>query len=106
MRAVGALSPDYESRATEHIPSMIEMIGVLIEKGHAYATEGHVLFSVPSMTDYGELSGRNREQQIDGARVEVAPYKRDAADLFYGNPPEVKRQAGKVHGGMGDRAGI
>ena len=59
MRAVGALSPDYEPRATEHIPSMIEMIGVLIEKGHAYAAEGHVLFSVPSMTDYGELSGRN-----------------------------------------------
>ena len=86
MRAVGALSPDYEPRATEHIPSMIEMIGVLIEKGHAYATEGHVLFSVPSMTDYGELSGRNREQQIDGARVEVAPYKRDAADFVLWKP--------------------
>ncbi len=86
MQAVGALSPDYEPRATEHIPSMIEMIGVLIEKGHAYAAEGHVLFSVPSMTDYGELSGRNREQQIDGARVEVAPYKRDAADFVLWKP--------------------
>jgi cysteinyl-tRNA synthetase len=86
MRAVGALSPDYEPRATEHIPSMIEMIGVLIEKGHAYAAEGHVLFSVPSMADYGELSGRNREQQIDGARVEVAPYKRDAADFVLWKP--------------------
>ena len=86
MRAVGALAPDYEPRATEHIPSMIEMIEVLIEKRHAYASEGHVLFSVPSMADYGELSGRNREQQIDGARVDVAPYKRDAADFVLWKP--------------------
>ena len=86
MREVGALPPDYEPRATEHIPSMIGMIEVLIEKGHAYAAEGHVLFSVPSMADYGELSGRNREQQIDGARVDVAPYKRDGADFVLWKP--------------------
>ncbi|MBW8728487.1 MAG: cysteine--tRNA ligase [Inquilinus limosus] len=81
MAALGALLPDIEPRATEHIPQMVEMIGTLVGKGHAYVAQGHVLFNVPSMPDYGQLSRRNRDEQIDGARVEVAPYKRDPADF-------------------------
>ena len=90
MRAVGALSPDYEPRATEHIPSMIEMIGVLIEKGHAYAADGHVLFDVNSCPDYGALSGRSVEDMIAGARVEVAPYKRDPMDFVLWKPSDAQ----------------
>jgi cysteinyl-tRNA synthetase len=65
---------------------MIGMIRRLLEGGHAYAAEGHVLFSVPSMAEYGRLSGRNREDMIAGARVEVAPYKRDPADFVLWKP--------------------
>ncbi|MGO1077275.1 cysteine--tRNA ligase [Inquilinus sp. CA228] len=86
MAALGALLPDVEPRATEHIPQMVEMIGTLVGNGHAYAAEGHVLFNVPSMPDYGQLSRRNRDEQIDGARVEVAPYKRDPADFVLWKP--------------------
>jgi len=81
MAALGALLPDVQPRATEHIPQMLAMIGTLIDRGHAYVAQGHVLFDVPSMPDYGQLSRRNREELIDGARVEVAPYKRDPADF-------------------------
>jgi cysteinyl-tRNA synthetase len=62
------------------------MIETLVAKGHAYAAEGHVLFSVPSFSDYGRLSRRSREEMIDGARVEVAPYKRDPADFVLWKP--------------------
>ena len=65
---------------------MIALIEKLIERGHAYAAEGHVLFTVPSMPDYGRLSGRNRDEQIAGARVDVAPYKRDPADFVLWKP--------------------
>ena len=65
---------------------MIALIATLIERGHAYAAEGHVLFSVPSMPAYGRLSGRNRDEQIAGARVDVAPYKRDPADFVLWKP--------------------
>ena len=65
---------------------MIALIATLIERGHAYAAEGHVLFSVPSMPTYGRLSGRNRDEQIAGARVDVAPYKRDPADFVLWKP--------------------
>ncbi|CAN0576232.1 unnamed protein product, partial [Laminaria digitata] len=74
---IGCLPPDVEPRATDHIPQMIALIEDLIAKGNAYAAEGHVLFNVPSMPDYGKLSGRNRDEMIAGARVEVAPYKQD-----------------------------
>ena len=74
MNALGALTPDVEPRATEHISQMIEMIENLMEKGNAYEKQAHVLFSVPSMPDYGQLSGRNRDDQIAGDRVDVAPY--------------------------------
>jgi len=88
MGALNALDPDVEPRATEHIDQMIEMISALIEKGHAYAAEGHVLFNVPSMNDYGRLSRRDREDMIAGARVEVAPYKKDAGDFVLWKPSD------------------
>ena len=81
-------APDKEPRATRHIAQMIAMIGQLIDKGFAYAAEGHVLFSVAKMGDYGKLSGRSLDEMIAGARVEVAPYKRDAADFVLWNPSE------------------
>jgi cysteinyl-tRNA synthetase len=86
MAALNALPPDIEPRATEHIDGMIKMISKLIEKGHAYEAEGHVLFDVNSMADYGKLSGRNRDDMIAGARVEVAPYKKDPADFVLWKP--------------------
>jgi cysteinyl-tRNA synthetase len=86
MKAIGALPPDHEPRATEHVAQMIAMTETLIAKGHAYAADGHVLFNVPSMAEYGALSRRNREEQIDGARVEVAPYKKDPADFVLWKP--------------------
>ncbi len=79
--ALGVLPPDVEPRATGHIPQMIRMIEKLIETGHAYVAEGHVLFHVPSMPEYGKLSRRDRRKMIAGARVEVAPYKKDPADF-------------------------
>ena len=88
MAAIGALTPDHEPRATEHVAQMIAMVETLIAKGHAYAADGHVLFNVPSMADYGDLSRRNRDEQIDGARVDVAPYKRDPADFVLWKPSE------------------
>jgi cysteinyl-tRNA synthetase len=86
MAALGALPPDIEPRATQHIPQMIAMIERLIAGGHAYAAEGHVLFRVGSDAEYGKLSGRTLEEMIAGARVEVAPYKRDAADFVLWKP--------------------
>ncbi len=86
MDALGALRPTIQPRATEHIPQMTAMIENLIAIGNAYEADGHVLFNVPSMDDYGRLSGRNRDEQIDGARVEVAPYKRDPADFVLWKP--------------------
>jgi len=84
--ALGCLPPDVEPRATEHIAPMIAMIETLLATGNAYAAEGHVLFSIKSMSDYGKLSRRDRDEMIAGARVEVAPYKRDAADFVLWKP--------------------
>ena len=86
MTALGVLTPDFEPRVTEHIPEIIEMVERLIALGHAYAVEGHVLFDVPSFTDYGALSGCNRDEMIAGARVERAPFKQDAADFVLWKP--------------------
>jgi len=86
MRRLGALPPDVEPRATEYVGQMISMIETLISRGHAYAAEGHVLFSVPSMSDYGRLSRRSRDELIAGARVDVAPYKKDPADFVLWKP--------------------
>lgn len=86
MAALGNLPPDVEPRATGHIAEMIAVIERLIERGHAYAAEGHVLFSVASDPDYGALSGRTPEELVAGARVEVAPYKRDPGDFVLWKP--------------------
>ncbi|HSV28377.1 MAG TPA: cysteine--tRNA ligase, partial [Candidatus Omnitrophota bacterium] len=83
---LNALPPTIEPRATAHIGQMIAMIEALIAKGHAYEAEGHVLFSVPSMSDYGALSRRSMDEMIAGARVEVAPYKKNAADFVLWKP--------------------
>jgi len=79
-------SPDIQPKATEYIPEMIELIEDLISKGHAYEKDGHVLFHVPSYENYGKLSKRNRDEQIAGSRVEVAPFKRDPADFVLWKP--------------------
>jgi cysteinyl-tRNA synthetase len=86
MRRLGALPPDHEPRATEYVAEMVALIQKLVDNGHAYAAEGHVLFSVPSMPDYGRLSRRTRDELIAGARVEVAPYKKDPADFVLWKP--------------------
>jgi cysteinyl-tRNA synthetase len=86
MDALGALRPTVEPRATGHIAEMLALIGRLLESGHAYAAEGHVLFHVPAMAEYGQLSRRNRDELVAGARVEVAPYKRDPADFVLWKP--------------------
>jgi cysteinyl-tRNA synthetase len=86
MGALGVAPPDIAPHATREIAPMVAMIERLIETGHAYEAEGHVLFSVPSDPDYGVLSRRDREQMIAGARVEVAPYKRDPADFVLWKP--------------------
>jgi cysteinyl-tRNA synthetase len=88
MRGLGVLPPDIEPRATHHIGPIIAMIERLIEAGYAYAAEAHVLFHVPAYEKYGELSGRIREDMIAGARVDVAPFKRDPADFVLWKPSD------------------
>ncbi|MFK7868322.1 MAG: cysteine--tRNA ligase, partial [Roseobacter sp.] len=86
MAAVGALEPNHMPRATQYITQMVTMTQELIDKGHAYAAEGHVLFSVESYAEYGALSGRSVDDMIAGARVEVAPYKRNPMDFVLWKP--------------------
>lgn len=86
MDDLGLLRPDIEPRATRHIGDMVAMIEALITKGFAYAAEGHVLFNVPAMADYGQLSRRSQDELIAGARVEVAPYKKSPADFVLWKP--------------------
>ncbi len=86
MAALNVLPPTLEPRATQHVPQMLAMIERLLASGAAYEAEGHVLFHVPSFPGYGALSKRSREEMIDGARVEVAPYKRDPADFVLWKP--------------------
>lgn len=104
MDALGALRPTIEPRATMHIAQMIAMIETLIARGHAYEAEGHVLFSVSDDEGYGSLSRRSRDDMIAGARVEVAPYKKDPADFVLWKPvasapPLSPPQAGGMKGG-------
>jgi cysteinyl-tRNA synthetase len=86
MTALGVAPPDIAPHATQEIASMITMIARLIALGHAYEAQGHVLFSVPSDPQYGVLSKRDRDAMVAGARVEVAPYKRDPADFVLWKP--------------------
>jgi cysteinyl-tRNA synthetase len=90
MAALGALPPDVEPRATGHIAEMIALIERLMANGHAYAADGHVLFSVPSFANYGKLSGRSPDELLAGARVDVAPYKRDAGDFVLWKPSDAE----------------
>ena len=103
--ALGALPPDVEPRATAHVPQMIALIEALIEAGNAYEAEGHVLFHVPSAPRYGALSGRNRDEMIAGARVEVAPYKRDPADFVLWKPSDETLPGWESAWGRGRPAG-
>jgi cysteinyl-tRNA synthetase len=84
--ALGCLPPDVQPRATEHIAEMVAIIEKLIAAGHAYAADGHVLFDVPTMADYGALSRRPLDDMIAGARVEVAPYKKGEMDFVLWKP--------------------
>jgi cysteinyl-tRNA synthetase len=86
MAALGVVPPDIEPEATAHIPQIVAMIEQLIAAGHAYAAEGHVLFSVGSYAGYGKLSRRDPEEMLAGARVDVAPYKRDPGDFVLWKP--------------------
>ncbi len=88
LAALGNLPPDQEPRATAHIGQMIDIIKRLIDNGHAYAAEGHVLFAVDKYADYGALSGRSADELLAGARVEVAPYKRHPGDFVLWKPSE------------------
>ncbi len=91
MAALGVSAYEVEPEATAHIPQIVAMIERLVERGHAYEAEGHVLFSVASFPEYGKLSRRDPEEMLAGARVEVAPYKRDPGDfvLWKPSPPEL-----------------
>ena len=84
--ALGCLEPTVQPRATEHIAQMIAIIERLIAAGHAYAADGHVLFDVPSMQEYGQLSRRSLDEMLAGARVDVAPYKRGDMDFVLWKP--------------------
>ena len=86
MSKLNVLQPDIQPKATEYISEMIDLIDELIEKDFAYEKEGHVLFHVPTYQNYGKLSNRNREEQIAGSRVEVAPFKKDPADFVLWKP--------------------
>ena len=90
MAALNCLPPDVEPRATAHIPQMIALCEKLIAGGHAYVAKGHVLFSVSSFADYGKLSGRNQDELLAGARIDVAPYKRDAGDFVLWKPSDAE----------------
>jgi cysteinyl-tRNA synthetase len=85
------MAPDVQPKATEYIPEMIALIMDLIDKNHAYEKDGHVLFHVPSYENYGSLSKRNREEQIAGSRVEIAPFKKDPADFVLWKPSNYKQ---------------
>tara|TARA_B100000941_G_scaffold290780_1_gene274665 strand:+ start:2559 stop:3941 length:1383 start_codon:yes stop_codon:yes gene_type:complete len=93
MAELNVLMPDIQPKATEYIPEMIELIQDLISKDFAYEKEGHVLFHVPNYVNYGKLSKRNRDEQIAGSRVEIAPFKKDPADFVLWKPSD-KSQPG------------
>jgi cysteinyl-tRNA synthetase len=86
MKVLGVAPPDVEPRVTESLPQIVAMIEKLVAAGHAYEAEGHVLFAVASFAAYGRLSGRDPEELLAGARVEVAPYKRDPGDFVLWKP--------------------
>jgi len=86
MARLGVDAPDIAPHATAHIAQIVAMCQNLIARGHAYAAQGHVLFNVDSFPDYGQLSGRSTDEMIAGARIEVAPYKKNPADFVLWKP--------------------
>ena len=86
MNSLGVIRPDYQPRATDHIPDMIKLVEKMIKNGTAYESEGHVLFNVPSYSNYGALSGRDFDDQIAGSRVEVASFKKNPSDFVLWKP--------------------
>lgn len=88
MHELAVLDPTFEPRVTDHMPQIINMIERLIVAGYAYEAEGHVLFNVPSYSEYGNLSGRDMKDMIAGARVDVAPFKKDPADFVLWKPSD------------------
>jgi cysteinyl-tRNA synthetase len=100
MHALGALDPTVEPRATEHIGQMSAMIDRLIAKGSAYVAEEHVLFSVASMPEYGKLSGRSLDEMLAGARVDVAPFKKDPMDFVLWKPSKPGEPSWPSPGGI------
>lgn len=105
MQALSVLPPDAEPRVTEHIADIIELVQTLIERGHAYVNQGHVLFHVPSYPAYGALSGRQPESLRAGARIEVAPYKRDPLDFVLWKPSTPDQPGWPSPGDVAVRAG-
>ena len=103
MLKLNVLAPDIQPKATEYIPEMIELIVELIEKDFAYEKEGHVLFHVPTYQNYGKLSKRNRDEQIAGSRVEVAPFKKDPADFVLWKPSTDEQPGWESPWGIGRR---
>ena len=101
MARLNVLAPDVQPKATEYISEMIELIEELISKDFAYEKEGHVLFHVPSYNNYGKLSKRNRDEQIAGSRVEVAPFKKDPADFILWKPSTDKQPGWESPWGFG-----
>ncbi|MCP4465770.1 MAG: cysteine--tRNA ligase, partial [Halieaceae bacterium] len=90
MSQLNALAPTLEPQATQNIAAMIELTETLIDKGHAYEAEGHVLFAVESMPEYGRLSNRSLDDMLAGARVEVASYKRHPGDFVLWKPAKAE----------------
>ncbi|GGO05128.1 cysteine--tRNA ligase [Iodidimonas muriae] len=101
MAAIHVLPPSIEPHATDHIAQMIAMIADLMDKGFAYAAQEHVLFHVPAMPDYGKLSHRPRDEMVAGARVEVAPYKKDPADFVLWKPSDADQPGWESPWGKG-----
>ena len=101
MRSLRVERPDVEPKVTDNMDAIIAMIVRLLEEGHAYEVEGHVLFDVTSYESYGELSNRDREGMIAGARVETAPYKRDPADFVLWKPSVLEQAGWKSPWGQG-----
>ena len=101
MAELNVLMPDIQPKATEYIPEMIELIEDLISKDFAYEKEGHVLFHVPNYDNYGKLSKRNRDEQIAGSRVEIAPFKKDPADFVLWKPSDKSQPGWDSQWGVG-----
>lgn len=101
MAKLNILPPDFRPRATEYISEMIELVKRLVENGHAYEAEGHVLFSVDSMPGYGGLSGRSMKEMLAGARIEVADYKKNPADFVLWKPSEADQPGWQSPWGYG-----